>query len=180
MKGWLLSIMAATLVSGCTFAGIEADPPWGRAAPPHNPRFIVLGHVQAADPAWEPYREHFADGFADWFKRNPGVPDAIRDRAVRFPEDAVILMGTITDIDEGNSAVRWLIGMGAGQARVKGQFQIVDAAGRVLTRFNARESYLGGAGIGGPGFLNTEDLVRRFSERVAKVTRRWASGEPLD
>jgi len=175
----LLPVIAAMVVSGCTFAAIEADP--DRAlAPPNKPRFIVLGHVRVADPAWQPYREHFAQGFADWFKNNPGVPDALTDRAARFPDDAVILMGTITDIDEGSSALRWLVGMGAGQARVKGDFDIVDATGQVLTRFNARESYLGGVGIRGPGFVNTGDLVRRFSETVAKSTRKWANGEPLD
>jgi hypothetical protein len=179
MRGFVLLLIVAITLSGCTFATIEPDPQ--RAlAPPNKPRFIVLGHVQAANPAWEPYREDFAQGFAEWFKRNPGVPDALTDRAARFPDDAVILMGSISDVEEGNSALRWLVGMGAGQAHVKGDFEIVDATGKVLTRFTARESYLGGVGIGGPGFLNTGDLVRRFSETVAKSTRKWANGEPLD
>ena len=178
MRGWFPLIIAATMIGGCTFAGITADPPG--VASPESPRFVVLGHVETADPAWQPYRESFAEGFADWFRRNPGVPDAITDRAAVFPHDAVLLMGTITEIDEGNAPLRWLIGLGAGQARVKGDFQVVDGGGRVLTRFDAQESYLGGAGIGGPGFLSTEDLVRRFSERVAKSMRKWARGEPLD
>src|SRR5688572_32741428 len=46
-------------------------------------------------------------------------PDAVTDRSAAFSPDAVILTGTITEIDKGNWPLRWLVGMGAGQAQVK-------------------------------------------------------------
>ena len=117
----VIFVIAAMIVSGCTLAAIEADR--DRAlAPRDKPRFIVLGHISTADPAWEPYRQHFAQGFTEWFKNNPGVPDALTDRAASFPDDAVLLTGGITDIDEGNPALRWLVGMGAGRVQVRGDF----------------------------------------------------------
>ena len=179
MRRLIIFAMVAILVSGCTFTAIKAGP---ESAVPlqSKPRVIVLGNLKAADPLWEPYRLHFARGFVEWFQQNPGVPDVLTDRAAQLPAEAVILTGTITEVDKGNVALRWLVGMGAGQARVKGDFEIVDPTGQVLTQFNARESYLGGAGIGGAGFLDMEDLVRRFAETVAKATRKWANGEPMD
>ena len=80
----------------------------------------------------------------------------------------------------GNAPLRWLIGMGAGQAQAEGDFEILDDTGHVFTKFHARESYLGGAGIRGPGFLDMEDLVRRLGETVAKSARRWANGDRID
>jgi hypothetical protein len=173
----VLAMTAA--VSGCTFKSIKVDPD-AALSPPARPRYIVLGHVTPADPAWEPYRLQFAEGFAQWFRENPGVPDAVTDRAAPFPDDAVILMGTIIDVDEGSLPWRWAVGLGAGQAQVKGQFQLVDETGRVLGRFQARESYLGGVGIRGPDLMTMHGLVRRFSETVARSARRWANGEPVE
>lgn len=176
----LVALLAvAVAVAGCTVKSITADPA-SAVAPPAAPRYIVLGHVKPVYQSWEPYRLDFTDGFAAWFKENPGVPDAVTDREAQFPDDAVILMGTITDIDEGSLPLRWVVGLGAGQAQVKGEFEIVDQTGRVLSRFQARESYLGGVGFRGPDILNMHDLMRRFSETVAKSTRKWANGEPLE
>jgi hypothetical protein len=91
----------------------------------------------------------------------------------------VVLRGTITEVDKGSAALRFLIGMGAGQARVKGDFEIARPDGAVLASFSARESYLGGAGIGGAGLVDTDELIKRFAETVAKTTRDWARGEGI-
>jgi hypothetical protein len=90
-----------------------------------------------------------------------------------------VLVGTITNLDKGSAAMRWIVGMGAGQAKVNGDFEIQTLDGRPLARFSARESYLGGAGIGGAGFLDMEDLVRKFAETVAETTLKWNRGEPI-
>ena len=179
MQRFLMIAVGALMVSGCTFNAVKPGLE-SALAPTNKPAFIVLGDVKAADPQWEPYRLHFGRGFEEWFKKHPGVPDAVTDRSAAFPPDAVILTGTITEIDKGNWPLRWLVGMGAGQAQVKGDFEIINAHGQVISQFSARESYLGGAGIGGVGFLDMEDLVRRFAETVAKATRKWANGEPMD
>jgi hypothetical protein len=57
---------------------------------------------------------------------------------------------------------------------------VLGPDGTERAKFTARESYLGGAGIGGAGFLDMEDLVRRFAETVAETTRKWARGEKID
>jgi hypothetical protein len=93
---------------------------------------------------------------------------------------SVSLTGTITEVEKGSAALRWVVGMGAGQAKVKGVFEIKDAAGATLVRFEARESYLGGAGMGGAGFVDMEDLMKRLGSTVGKTARRWSRGEPIN
>ncbi len=87
------------------------------------------------------------------------------------------MVGTITEIDKGSAAMRLLVGMGAGQAKAKGEFEIHAPDGTKLTHFTARRSDLGGLGIGGAGSIDVDELVARLSETVAETTQRWARGE---
>jgi len=56
--------------------------------------------------------------------------------------------------------------MGAGQAQVKGEFRILGSDGTELVRFQAPRSYLGGAGMGGAGLLDVDELLRRLAGPV--------------
>ena len=91
--------------------------------------------------------------------------------------DAVVLSGRITEVEEGSAALRFIVGMGAGQARIRGEFEIAAPDGATLAKFSARESYLGGAGIGGVSMLDMDGLMKRFAETVAEATRKWATGQ---
>jgi hypothetical protein len=113
-------------------------------------------------------------------KRNGGFEAVVVERPSEPPLGSIVLVGTITEVDKGSAALRWIVGMGAGRARVSGDFEIQSPGGAVLAKFSAQESYLGGAGIGGAGFLDMEDLVRRLAETVAKITRDWAHGKPIE
>jgi hypothetical protein len=68
----------------------------------------------------------------------------------------------------GIRAFRFLPGMGAGQEKVAGDFELRAADGRLLAKFHARESYLGGFAIGGPDLISMDTVVRRFAETTAK------------
>ena len=82
-----------------------------------------------------------------------------------LPPGSAVLVGTITEVAKGSSALRFFVGMGAGQAKVKGSFEIRGPNGESYVRFTSHESYLGGAGIGG-GVLDLEDLLKSFGETV--------------
>jgi len=82
----------------------------------------------------------------------------------------VIVTGTITSISYGIPALRALVGMGAGQEKVAGDFEVRAADGRLIAKFHSRESYLGGFGIGGFDFISMDTLVRRFAETTAEKT----------
>ena len=171
-------VLIALGVSGCTFAGVK--PQLTGAPPSAPPKTLVLGDVQVADPLWESYRLHFRRGLEEWLKRNGGFESVVAEAPAQLPADSIVLVGRITEVDEGSGALRLFVGMGAGQAKVRGTFEIQDTSGVVLAKFSARESYLGGAGIGGAGFLDMEGLVRRFAETVAETTKKWAHGERVE
>jgi len=141
---------------------------------------LVIGDVKVADSLWEQHRPQFRRSIEEWYKRNGGFESVLAKRPAQVPADSVVLLSSITEVDKGSAALRWIIGMGAGQAKVKGDFEIQDPGGTTLARFSAQESYLGGAGIGGAGFLDMDDLFRRFAETVAETTRKWARGEKIE
>jgi hypothetical protein len=172
------AILVAFVTSACTFADVK--PELLAAPPPTPPKILVLGEVKMADPLWEQYRIQFRRSIEEWFKRNGGFESVLAERPEQVPADSIVLAGSITEVDKGSAALRWIVGMGAGQAKVKGNFEVQSLTGTVLARFSVTESYLGGAGIGGAGFLDMEDLFRRFAETVAETTRKWARGEKLE
>lgn len=168
----------AFVASACTFAGVKPE----LAAPPPAtpPKTLVIGEVKMTDALWEPHRLQFRRSIEEWFKRNGGFESVLAERPAQVPADSIVLLSSITEVDKGSAALRWIVGMGAGQAKVKGDFEIQSPAGATLAKFSAQESYLGGAGIGGAGFLDMDDLFRRFAETVAETTRKWARGEKIE
>jgi len=172
-----LLVIGMLLSAGCTFSAVK--PEVAGTPPSRPPAVLIVGNVAVASPVWESHVPRFRHSIADWLMRNGGFGSVLLTPLSETPPDGVVLAGTITEVDKGSTALRWIVGMGAGQAKVKGDFEIRDPGGRVLTRFTARESYLGGASIGGPGFLDMDDLVKRFAETVAETTKKWAAGQPV-
>ena len=58
-------------------------------------------------------------------------------------------------------------------------YEVPDPERFGVAEFDAEESYMGGAGIGGISFLDMEDLMRKFGRRVAERVIRWSRGLPL-
>ena len=96
------------------------------------------------------------------------------------PPAAVVISGKLTEIDKGSTAARWIIGFGAGRAIARATFEIKDAGGVTLARFESRKAYSGGAGLGGANLLDMDDLVRKLGEETANSLIRWSNGEPLE
>jgi hypothetical protein len=175
----LLTVLVATLLStACTFASVK--PQTKVDAPKERPTILVLGDIGVTDKLWETYRLYFVRGAEGWLRSNPGFKEVLVERTAPLPEGSAVLVGTITEVERGSPALRFFVGMGAGQARARGSFEIHGPAGESYVRFTSHESYLGGAGIGGAGILDLEDLMKRFGETVAKTAAKWARGEPLD
>lgn len=171
-------VLVMLTAAGCTFAAVKPEVTSG--PPPVRPRTFVVGEVRVADSLWDPYRPHFVRGVTAWLKKNGGFENVVAEAGVTAPADSIVLVGTITDVDKGSAVARALVGMGAGQAKARGDFEIRAPSGAVLVKFTARESYLGGLGMGGIGLLDMDDLVTKLGERVAKTTDRWLRGEKLD
>ncbi len=171
----------ALLTAACTFKDVKPTlMPTANEAKRPTVTTIVVGDIVAADPLWETYRLHVSRGITEWYGRNASSLKVLTAKPATPSEDTVVLVGRITEVDKGNSALRLFIGMGAGQAKMKGDFEIRRLDGVLLAKFSARESYLGGAGIGGAGILDLEDLARRFGETVAESALKWSRGESME
>ncbi len=172
----LTSLLGGGLL-GCTFKSIE---PGFVQAPPRKYTIVALGDVVVEDKLWEHLGGHFRAAVAKRLAEEK-LFESIQDPApATLSDSAVLVVGKITEVDKGSTALRWIIGFGAGKARVGGAFEFRDAGGRTLVKFSGTESYSGGAGIGGAGFLDMEDLMRRFGETMAERIIAWSKGEKID
>jgi hypothetical protein len=164
------------LLAGCTAASDTSHTTLD--TPVHRPAVLVLGEVGVADPLWETYRPYFRRGAEEWLRRNPSFEQVLLERPARMRADSAVLVGTITEMDKGDPKLRFFVRMGAGRARITGDFEIQGPAGEPYVRFTSEESYRGGSG--GAGTLDLEDLFKRLGAVVAETAARWARGEPLD
>jgi hypothetical protein len=171
------------LAAGCagTFHEVRTLSPGRPAA--ERPAVLVLGQVQIADARLsatekELYRIKFQQGVEAWFAKTNTFESVLSGTNV--PPRSIVLSGTINEVEKGSGAARFWVGMGAGQARVQGEFEIKDAAGQSLTRFAARRSYLGGTGIGGGDMLSMDELTFRLGQTVAESIFKWLQGQQLE
>jgi hypothetical protein len=171
-------LLVLSLAAGCTFGGVT---PISVAPPPTTrPTTLIIGEIQISNAAWAAAPLHFRGRAYDWLAKNRSFDRVLTEPPAAPIAESITLTGTITELDEGSAALRLFVGMGAGQAQAKGEFRILGPDGADLVRFQARRSYLGGAGIGGAGFLDLDELVRRLAETVTEMTVNWSRGEPLD
>lgn len=178
MRVYRVLVVAVLLVSGCTWTSVRDRDP----RPPESPKqVLILGRVDMPrnpyhaewTASWWQHQPAFEKGLRDWIARNRSDWMVVSDErhgqpAVPAPPGSVILTGTITSLSYGIEALRFLPGMGAGQEKVAGDFELHAADGRLLARFHARESYLGGFAIGGPDMISMNTVIRRFAKATAK------------
>ncbi len=162
--------------SGCTASHIQARK---AEKPPTTPQVLAIEPLRFPDRLWEPLGGHFERGLTERLAEERAFAEILSPAPQVLGPSAVLLRGTITEVDKGNAALRWLVGFGAGKQKLAGNFLLLDPAGKTLAEFDAEESYMGGAGIGGISFLDMEDLMQKFGRHVADRVIRWSRGLPL-
>ncbi len=173
----LLSMPLAAGLGGCTFKSIT---PEVFAAPTQKYSAVVVGDITTEDKLWEYLVPHFRRGFVQHLSEKKAFDEIVDPAPATVATSAIRFSGKITEVDKGSTALRWIIGFGAGRAKVNGVFEIRGAGDQVLAKLQAQEAYAGGAGIGGAGFLDMEDLMRRFGETMAEKVIQWSRGEKVE
>jgi hypothetical protein len=98
----------------------------------------------------------------------------VLDTAPNPPQAGLLLTsGKVTEIDKGSTALRFLIGFGAGRARMAGEFKLADASGATVAQFSVSKEYSGGAGIGGADLVDMDTLATQLGEAAASVIVDW-------
>jgi hypothetical protein len=164
-------LMTLLLLIGCTTTTVQPELL-------HQPaavyRVIAVGAVSAADEDLG----HTAAVLA----RRSLVAELIKsqqfaevlDVALNPPQPGTLLTsGKVTEIDKGSTALRFIIGFGAGRARLAGEFKLADAGGSTLAQFSVSKEYSGGAGIGGADLVDMDTLAAQLGEAAANAIVNW-------
>lgn len=185
MKNLIIILLAVVplLVSGCVGTFKEVTPVTINPAPVQRPTQLVLGETTVSDGRLSPteqqlMRAAFQMGVQKWCAENKSFN--VSTVTTNVPTESIILTGDITEVEKGSAAARFWVGMGAGQAKITGQFTLAKPDGKPLASFNARKSYLGGQGIGGWDMMDMNELAGRLGQLVAEMTDKWAHGEKME
>jgi hypothetical protein len=175
-------VLAAT---GCTSTFKEVNTLAVSPAPKEKPAVLALGEVKITDPRFSGSEQTlmlhaFQLGVEEWCAKNKSFEVQPQSALTNGPANAIVLSGNITEIEKGSAAARFWVGMGAGQARVRGEFALHAGDGAQLASFKARSSYLGGNGIGGWDMMKIQDVVGRLGEVVAEMSYKWSQGQKLE
>lgn len=172
----LLGFAALLLVAGCTTTTIT---PELVTKPSQTYATVAVGEISMQGDLWKNLIPHFEAGLVKGLRESKVFAKTVAPGESTLPPEALIVSGKIINVDEGSAAARFIIGFGAGRAKARGIFEIHDSNGVALARFEAREAYSGGAGIGGASFVSMEQLLSKLGESTAKSVVRWSQGKPL-
>ncbi len=171
-------VAIVVLLGACTTTTIT--PELVQPAPEQKIDTVVVAELTSEDELLELYIPHLRQGLVARLREAEDLREVIVGSASAAPPAAIVISGKLTEIDKGSTAARWIIGFGAGRAIARATFEIKDAGGVTLARFESRKAYSGGAGIGGANLLDMDDLVRKLGEETANSLIRWSNGEPLE
>ena len=171
-------VAIVVLLGACTTTTIT--PELVQPAPEQKIDTVVVAELTSEDELLELYIPHLRQGLVARLREAEDLREVIVGSASPAPPAAIVVSGKLTEIDKGSTAARWIIGFGAGRAIARATFEIKDAGGVTLARFESRKAYSGGAGIGGANLLDMDDLVRKLGEETANSLIRWSNGEPLE
>jgi hypothetical protein len=180
---FLFSQLVAILifVVGCSITVLQK--PDINLPKPSSARVLILGEFTSDQPGWKPLEPYFRKEIVEYLVDHNAF-ESVLDSA-EHKSDALMLTGTVREVAEGSAAARTLISFGAGKATLKGQFELRDASGNTLLRFESHGAEYGGGGLlfGVAGMAGSiggqERLIKGFAVNVANTVMRWSKGKKL-
>jgi hypothetical protein len=149
---FLLAVMLTGGVIGCTFKEVT---PEVLKAPTQKYPVVVVGDITVEDKLWEYLVPHFRRGLAKELAGQKALDAVLETAPAPMPDSAALITGKITEIDKGSTALRWIVGFGAGKAHVSGAFALMKAQFPDVVLFRSameKRSFLpAGADPGGKG-----------------------------
>lgn len=181
VRNILLALLLTSFIpaAGCSIQRHSLQEPELSLPKPNNAHVLILGDVKSDRPGWQSLQPVFRRKFVEYLSEQR-VFESVIDNA-KPSGDTLILIGNITEVDEGNRAARAVIGFGAGKAKLKGKFELQDTIGGTLLRFESYSAHYGGVGLllGVSGVIGgaqggVETLIKSFAISVAQNVMRWA------
>ena len=165
-------LFGALALTGCT--GTTVKPSMTHQEIGKTYSTVAVGDIAAPDELWHNYAVEARRELANQLVTAKAFSQVLDPAPAPLPGDAVLVSGRITEVEKGSAAARWIVGFGAGRAHITGEFQLKDAAGNQIGTYSVRKTYAGGAGIGGAGFLDMDDLAQKLGQAAADSLADWA------
>jgi len=166
------SLLTLLLLIGCTTTTVQ---PQLLQQPAAAYRVIAVGAVSASDEDLGHTAAVLARRslLAELIKSQQFVE--VLNLVPNPPQPGTLLTsGKVTEIDKGSTALRFLIGFGAGRARLAGDFKLSDTGGSTLAQFSVSKEYSGGAGMRGADLVDMDALATQLGEAAANAIVNWA------
>jgi Domain of unknown function (DUF4410) len=171
-KGAALVLAGAVTLSGCTGTTVRPSMPHQEVARTYST--VAVGEIAGSDELWHNYTVEIRRELASELIATKAFSQVLDPMPTPLPADILLVSGHITEVEKGNAAARWLVGFGAGRAHLTAEFELKDAGGTHVGTYSVRKTYAGGAGIGGAGFLDMDDLAKKLGKDAADSLAQWA------
>jgi hypothetical protein len=158
-------------LSGCTGTTVKPSLTHPDAGKTYNA--VVVGQISGSDELWHGYTIEIQRELAVELNASKAFSQVLDSMPTAPPPDALMVSGRITEVEKGSAAARWIVGFGAGRAHMTAEFELKDASGNQLGTYSVRKTYAGGAGIGGAGFLDMDDLAKKLGTAAADSLADW-------
>lgn len=163
--------VGALALTGCT--GTTVKPSMAHQDIVKTYNTVAVGDIGAPDELWHAYAVEVRRELALQLIATKAFSQVLDPAPATLPPDAVLISGRITEVDKGSAAARWIVGFGAGRAHITGEFELKDTTGAQIGTYSVRKTYAGGAGIGGAGFLDMDDLAKKLGDASADSLDGW-------
>lgn len=175
-SGLVRALAAAMLIaaSACTTVTVT---PEAAAPPPHLYQTVVVSVQQPQNASVGDFSPFFREGLLQRLRELKAFDNIVEAPNAPSGPDALYVTATLTEVDKGNEAVRWLVGFGAGREHASATLALKSSDGKSLGQLEIRKAYSGGAGIGGAGFITIEDLTKQVGEQAAQTLLDWSRGK---
>jgi hypothetical protein len=174
----LRRLSAATLLltgviamSGCT--GTTVKPGLTHRDARKTYSTVAVGQISGSDELWHNYTIEIHRELAAELIASKAFSQVLDSFPTAPAADALMVSGRITEVEKGSPVARWIVGFGAGRAHMAAEFELKDASGNQLGNYSVRKTYAGGAGIGGAGFLDMDDLASKLGKAAAESLAEW-------
>lgn len=173
----LLGCSMAAVV-GCSNVTIDKEV---APSPPPPTHLLIVGAIGTPDPAAtravRRFRRELTQALCDAV---PGAVEVSTRMPAPLPADALVITGRFATIDAGSELTRLLIGFGAGRPTIEGTFEVVDATGKPLLRFDQDVHSSDGRGWNAHWDPYDPDSgIDAFAAETAEIIADWYHGEDL-
>lgn len=172
IRAAIVLFTGSVALSGCT--GTTVLPNVAHQAVTKKYSTVAIGDITASDELWHSYAIEIHRALATELAESKSFSQVQDPAPAPLSIDALVISGHITDVDKGSAAARWIVGFGAGRAHMTAEFELKDGGGNHIGTYSVRKTYAGGAGIGGAGLLDMDDIAEKLGKAAAESLANWA------